>query len=54
VGVDIKGKVSPIVYLVAIAGAFVTPVISYLLYAAVALWWLVPDSRIERIFAEDR
>ncbi|HET8761977.1 MAG TPA: TMEM175 family protein [Gemmatimonadales bacterium] len=48
VGRDLKGKLSPVLYLSAIALAFVNQWISDALYIAVALWWLVPDSRIER------
>jgi uncharacterized membrane protein len=48
VGRDIKGKISPVMYLAAIACAFVLPWVSYALYVAVALMWLVPDRRIER------
>jgi uncharacterized membrane protein len=48
VGRDIKGKVSPIIYLVAIGMAFVHVVIAQALYVCVALIWLVPDRRIER------
>jgi TMEM175 potassium channel family protein len=45
---DWKGKASPLIYLVAIPLAFVSPWISGALYVAVALMWLVPDRRIER------
>jgi uncharacterized membrane protein len=48
VGGDWKGKLSPIVYLTAIACAFWMPWLSQALYAVVALWWLIPDRRIER------
>jgi uncharacterized membrane protein len=48
IGRDLKGKLSPLAYLVAIPGAFVSPWISGALYAAVALMWLVPDRRIEK------
>jgi len=48
VGTDLKGKLSPILYVLAIASAFVVPWISGALYVAVALIWLVPDRRIER------
>jgi uncharacterized membrane protein len=48
VGTDLKGKLSPIFYLVAIPTAFVKPWISDALYVAVALMWLTPDRRIER------
>ena len=54
VGADVKGKVSPVLYTVAIGAAFVAPLISYVIYAGVALWWLAPDPRIERIFAQGR
>jgi uncharacterized membrane protein len=47
VGADTKGKVSILLYAVAIALAFVHPWISDALYVAVALMWLVPDPRIE-------
>ena len=46
-GNDIKGKLSPVVYLVAIASVLVSPWIAAALYALVALVWLVPDRRIE-------
>lgn len=52
VGSDFKGKASPVLYASAIGLAFVTPIVSNLIYAAVALMWLVPDRRIERILAE--
>jgi TMEM175 potassium channel family protein len=46
-GRDLKGKLSPVIYLVAIALSFVAPAVATGLYALVALIWLVPDSRIE-------
>jgi uncharacterized membrane protein len=48
VGRDRKGKLSLLAYLSAIPLAFVEPVISDVLYAAVAAVWLVPDRRIEK------
>ncbi len=54
VGSDFKGKVSPICYAAAIPLAFVSPWIANGLYVAVALMWLVPDSRIERLLASQR
>ena len=50
IGRDIKGKLSPILYVVAILFAFVDQWISDAIYVLVALMWLVPDRRIERIF----
>jgi len=49
IGRDWKGKLSPVLYLSAIPLAFVSPWISNSLYALVALIWLVPDRRIERV-----
>jgi uncharacterized membrane protein len=46
-GSDIKGKISPVLYAAGIALAFVAPWVSIVLYAAVAVLWLVPDRRIE-------
>jgi TMEM175 potassium channel family protein len=48
IGRDLKGKISPVMYLVGIVCAFVAPWVSYVLYVAVALIWLIPDRRIER------
>ena len=44
---DWKEKVSPVIYLSAIALAFFAPIVSCVLYAVVAVIWLVPDRRIE-------
>ena len=52
VGPDLKGKISMLMYLCAIPLAYVRPWLSYGVYAAVALIWLVPDRRIERKIAE--
>ena len=49
VGSDWKGKMSPIMYLLAIPLAFVVPWVSVGLYVLMALIWLVPDPRIERV-----
>jgi uncharacterized membrane protein len=47
-GNDLKGKISPICYLVAVPFAYVSGWISAAIYTAVALVWLIPDQRIER------
>ena len=47
VGRDVKGKVSALLYLVAIPVAFAQRWISGALYVLVAIIWLVPDPRIE-------
>jgi len=49
IGRDWKGKLSPACYLAAIPLAFVSPWISNGLYVFVALLWLIPDRRIERV-----
>ena len=46
-GRDIKGTISPILYVVAIPMSFVEHWVAYGLYVAVALMWLIPDRRIE-------
>jgi uncharacterized membrane protein len=52
VGRDIKGKLSPLLYSVAILMSFVAPWVSGGIYVFVALMWLVPDRRIENILRE--
>ena len=52
IGADWKGKASLLLYALAIGLAFVSPLISLAIYAAVALLWVVPDRRIERVIAE--
>jgi uncharacterized membrane protein len=49
VGSDFKGKMSIVLYLVAIPMAFVYEWISDIIYITVAVAWLVPDRRIESI-----
>jgi uncharacterized membrane protein len=51
VGRDVKGKLSIVLYLVAIPLAFVSQWISDALYVLVAMIWFVPDSRIEERLA---
>jgi uncharacterized membrane protein len=48
VGRGLKEKLSPVAYLAGIAAAFVRPWLANLLYAGVALAWIIPDRRIER------
>jgi len=49
VGKDFKGKVSVVLYAIAIPASFYSQWIAQAIYVAVALWWLVPDRRIERV-----
>ena len=48
-GNDFKGKISVVIYLAAIAASVFLPAISMILYVAVAVMWVVPDRRIERV-----
>ena len=46
-GRDLKGKISAFLYLTGIGMAFVNPAAADLVYAGVALIWLIPDRRVE-------
>jgi uncharacterized membrane protein len=48
IGRDIKGMISPIIYIAGFALAFVSPYLAYACYAAVSLMWLVPNRRLAR------
>ncbi len=52
-GRDLKGKASPILYLIAIVSVFINPKISQGIYFLVALIWFIPDKRIEKMFFDD-
>ncbi len=49
IGADWKGRVSPLLYLLAIVLAAEARWVSLGLYTLVALLWLIPDRRIERV-----
>lgn len=49
IGEDLKGKISLALYTISIPLAFEVPIASLVIYVCVALLWLVPDSRIERV-----
>lgn len=51
IGDDIKGKLSLLLYAIAIPSAFFHQWIAGAIYIGVALMWLIPDRRIERIIA---
>jgi uncharacterized membrane protein len=51
-GSDLKGKISPLFYIAGIGLAFVYPPASVALYVFVAVIWLVPDRRIEKVIGE--
>lgn len=48
VGKDVKGKISPVLYLLAIPAAYLSVWVSGGIYVLIALMWLIPDKRIER------
>ncbi|WP_413439090.1 TMEM175 family protein [Sulfuriferula sp. GW1] len=52
IGNDLKGKLSPLLYAIAIPSAFFNQWIAGAVYVVVALMWLIPDRRIERVIAE--
>ena len=52
-GRDIKGKVSVLLYVVALPMAFINRWVACGIYVLVALVWFVPDKRIERRLAKD-
>jgi uncharacterized membrane protein len=49
IGRDLKGKVSPVLYVAGILLAFVDARVACAIYLLVALLWLIPDRRIERM-----
>ncbi len=53
-GRDVKGQISVVIYVVAIALAFFNRWFSAALYVLVAVLWLVPDRRIEKAIAIER
>jgi uncharacterized membrane protein len=48
-GSDFKGKISVVIYLVAIPLAFINSLLAGMMYILVAVIWLVPDRRIENL-----
>ena len=52
-GRDLKGKLSPLMYLTGIALTFVAPWMGMAVYVVAALVWLVPDRRVERYLAAE-
>jgi uncharacterized membrane protein len=52
VGSDRKGRISMALYLTAVGVAFLAPWASCAIFVGVAIMWLVPDRRIEKVLAE--
>ncbi len=51
-GADIKGKLSLVAYVAAMAATFLLPLAGVAIAVAVALMWLIPDRRIENVISE--
>ncbi|MEO4005986.1 MULTISPECIES: TMEM175 family protein [unclassified Flavobacterium] len=49
IGKDIKGKLSPVFYILGIIASNYNGLIAGAFYVLVAIMWLIPDKRIERI-----
>lgn len=54
IGKDLKGKASPILYIAAIFSTYFHEAISAVIYILVALMWLIPDKRIEKVFKPEK
>jgi uncharacterized membrane protein len=52
IGTDWKGKLSPFLYVTAIGASVWAHWVAQAIYVSVALIWLVPDRRIERVINE--
>jgi uncharacterized membrane protein len=52
-GKDMKGKLSPFLYVIGIASAFIHVAISGAMFVLVAIIWLITDSRIENKLKEE-
>ena len=53
VGRDLKGKLSPVLYILAIVATLLSTWIAEAIYVAVAMIWLIPDRRIENVLSRD-
>ena len=54
VGTDFKGKISVVLYLIAVVLTKYYTIASGIIYIIVAIMWLIPDKRIERLFEEEK
>ena len=54
VGHDLKGKISMVCYAVAIPMAFLSQWVAGGLYTVVAIFWFIPDRRIEKTLSQSR
>jgi uncharacterized membrane protein len=53
VGRDWKGKLSLVLYLVAILATFRSTSVAHGIFVSVALLWLIPDRRIKRVLQQN-
>jgi uncharacterized membrane protein len=54
VAVDVKGRLSIVLYVVAIVAAFISTFVSDVIFVAIAIVWLVPDRRFEPLIDQRR
>jgi len=54
VGRDVKGKLSSVLFAIAIPIALVAPLVAMLINIGVVVMWLVPDRRMESVIRSDR
>ncbi len=54
IGRDWKGKLSPVLYILAIVATFRSSWIAQVIYVIAALIWLIPDRRIEKRLSKQR
>ena len=52
IGNDAKGRVSLALYVVAFVFSFIVPWVSVALFVTVAIIWVIPDRRVERVIAD--
>jgi uncharacterized membrane protein len=50
IGSDIKGKISLIVYAIAVPVAYFKASLGFVLFVSVAVMWFIPDKRMEKVF----
>ncbi|MFE5322345.1 TMEM175 family protein [Paenibacillus sp. NPDC056579] len=48
-GKDIKGKASPLLYLLAVVAAYISPWVACFFFVLMAVIWFMPDKRIESV-----
>ena len=53
-GRDLKGKASIAIYALGIPVALLAPIVAVAMFVGVALLWIVPDPRFERVVTAER